>query len=806
MSNHTHRVWTRPVAAVAVLSMALLPSAAMASGDYPLEPRESENSVAQSVQIRVNADGTPNGDAVDFRWSVTQITAQGEPDTEVTVEVPEDGALLHSLNNFGTIPQEDGNGIYTIDLNDSGFGTARSVSLFPQDGAMPVELKAEFTLDGEPINPQDLVGKDGLVTATYTVTNMTSQQMTVPITSVTGDETEKTVTADVPFVVQAETFLPQTFAGLNTGAGLAGADGRGNWQVVWIGLPFSPLSADGTATFGWSANVTDAVIPSMVIQALPVYIPEGAAEEEAEEEADEDGRDAIVNAVPPPDVSGDVASIKAGVTDVIGGLEKLTEGGGEDPLKKLEGSVNDFFTEFGTNLQTTAALVDPNNPEGATAQVKELQEVVTGSLAKVTEIEDSGVLDDIDRAATLLTPANAQKLVDLNEPVNNLLANAELIGDLADSAEDIQFIADNAAALVTAVRLGCRGNNPSLPAEVCDNQDAIIAALESEELQDIATILNDPRFQEAARLINSPEFAQAAAALDKAAPILVPLADALKILSTQLPGIVTTLKPVLRGLDGVLASLDASLVDLSTELTIIGQGLAEKSVDLPSLDAVLEEITNQILASEGGQQVTAGLDQVGGGIEGVKTDLGAYAAELTVALQAAKIEVDAAVADGKEAVGVVIDKADTLKAEVAGLVTAAHTSPLPYGGDPADAPEGTKLAGAYEFRVDPANTEAPATLPRILISILLLVVAGVVGNRVIGSRKVAAGAAGAAGTAGAAGAESAAADAQETAVIPEAGAAGAGAAGAAAGGAAAGGTADAGGDAVEDTAGGDQPG
>ncbi len=710
MSNHTRRGWKLPVAAVAVLSMALLPTTAMASGDYPLEPRESENSVAQSVQIRVNADGTPNGDAVDFRWSVTQITAQGEPDTEVTVAVPENGALLHSLQNFGTIPQEDGDGIFTIDLNSSGFGTARSVSLFPQDDGLPVDPPPPPPLNGEPINPQDLVGKDGLVTATYTVTNLTRQEMAVPITSVTGDETEKTVTADVPFVVQAETFLPQTFAGLNTGSGLAGADGRGNWQVVWIGLPFAPLSDDGTAQFGWSANVTDAVIPSMVIQALPVYIPEGAADEEKEAAA-EGGKDAIVNAVPPPDVSGDVASIKAGVADVIGGLEKLTEGGGEDPLKKLEGSVNDFFTEFGTNLQTTAALVDPNNPEGATAQVKELQGVVDEALVKVTEVDESGVIDDIAKAAGILTPENAQLLTDLNEPINNLADNAELIADLADAATDIQFIADNAAAIATAVKLGCAGNNPSLPAEVCNNKDAIIAALESQELQDIAKILNDPRFQEAARIINTPEFAAAAEALDKAAPILIPLADALKVLNTQLPGIITTLKPVLNGVANVLGSLETSLVQLSGELTIIGRGLAEKNVDLPSLDAVLEEITNQILASEGGQQVTAGLDQVGGGIEGVKTELGAYGAELAVALQAAKIEVDAAVANGTEAVGAVIDKADTLKAEVAGLVTAAHTSPLPYGGDPGDAPEGTKLAGAYEFRVDPANTEAPATNP-----------------------------------------------------------------------------------------------
>ena len=71
-------------------------------------------------------------------------------------------------------------------------------------------------------------------------------------------------------------------------------------------------------------------------------------------------------------------------------------------------------------------------------------------------------------------------------------------------------------------------------------------------------------------------------------------------------------------------------------------------------------------ASEGGQQVTGGLDQISGGIAGVKTEIGSYVAELAVALQAAKAEVGAAVESGKETAGAVIDKADTLKAEVGG--------------------------------------------------------------------------------------------------------------------------------------------
>jgi hypothetical protein len=819
MSAATRRSLTRGIAGAGALALAMLPSAAAAS-DFPLEPRDSENSVAQSVQIRVNADGTPNSNVTNFRWSVTQLTAAGEPNTELTVRIPEQGKLLHSLQEFGTIPQEDGQGVFTIDLNDTGFGTARSVSLYPPSmDELPVELRAEFTLDGEPILAEDLVGKDGLVTATYTVTNTTRQALTVPITSVTGDEVEKEVEADVPLVVEAATLLPQTYGGLNVGTGLGGADGRGNWQVKWIALPFSPLSKDGSASFGWAANVTDAVIPAMLIQVLPIFIPEGG-EDDGGASAEDVAAAGERLGVAPPDVSGEVAGIKSGVEDVISGIETLTaDDGGEDPLTVVEGKVNEFFTEFGANIETISTLLDPNNPEGAAALVNELQGQVVQAQETIDQVEQSGVIDRIDSATNILTPQTAQQLADLAGPLNDLadssdqikqladnadriqaladnadnlllLAdNADRIKYLADNAETIKAIADNAALIANGINLGCINppgpTEPALPPEVCDNKAAIIAILESDELQQISQILNSSTFQQAADILASDQFARAAsiiasdefqtaadvlssdefqkaadvvatdqfataaAALAKAAPVLVPVAEALQLLDTQLPGIITTLKPVLAAIDTVLADLEAALSGLSEQLRIIGQGLAEKNVNLPTLDSVLAEVTAQILASPGGQQVTGGLDQIGGGIAGVKAEIGAYVAELAVALQAAKAQVDEAVAEGKQAAGAVIEKADTLKAEVAGLVTAAHQSPLPYGGDPADAPEGTKLAGAYEFRLDPADHEAPSTLPRLLISIVLLVGAGLLGNWAA-RRKLAGATAGAGGAGGAA--------------------------------------------------------
>ena len=881
MSTSTKRAWQRPVAAAVVLSMALAPSAAMAS-DYPLEPRESENSIAQSVQIRVNADGTPNGDAVDFRWSVTQITAQGDPNSTLTVKVPEDGALLHSLQNFGTIPQEDGQGVFDIDLNDSGFGTARSVSLFPQDMVPPVELKAEFTLDGEPITAQDLVGKDGLVTATYTVTNTTKQELTVPITSVTGDEIEKTVEADVPFVVQAETFLPQTFAGLNTGSGLAGADGRGNWQVVWIGLPFAPLSKDGTATFGWAANVTDAVIPSMVIQALPVYIPEGGEEEE-QDAANEEARQAALGSVPPPDVSGDVAAIQGGVADVISGLEELTKGGGEDPLQKVQDNLNEFFQTFGANIQNVATLLDPENADGVTAQLIALQltlEEANAKLAALGEQLTPENLDNLDKLARNWTDL-ADLIAALSEELPQLIAvlesgdlgalvdcsvpnpandepgppvavgtlNQELVGGnyrgfkntYKDLPTDNNNVDDSwtsgggtptpAAYWGAAMGKETDGvgawETPGLPSNqsFCDGALSIAPGL--------------PQYEDALKQLKAAnEEVQKLAAIPALTPENAEQVQAsLQFLSTNLAGIVTTLTPLTEALSKTIESLVGSITELQVQVQIIADGLSSTEVDLPSLDAVLASVVESVIASPGGQQLTGGLDQVSTGISGVKTELGAYVANLLVVLQAAKVEVDAAIESGTEAVGGVIDTADNLKAEVAGLVTAAHTSPLPYGGDPADAPEGTKLAGAYEFRVDPADTETSATLPRILVSILLLVVAGLVGNWALKRRTVAvAGAAAPAGDMATAPADAyvpapvpEVPDAHETAVIPDAGeavdeaagsvedvagdatdaaeAAAEGAAeGAPAAGDAAGDTTDAVADAVEDASGTDQPG
>jgi hypothetical protein len=140
-----------------------------------------------------------------------------------------------------------------------------------------------------------------------------------------------------------------------------------------------------------------------------------------------------------------------------------------------------------------------------------------------------------------------------------------------------------------------------------------------------------------------------------------------------------------------------------------------------------------------------------GGSGRFKKEMATWLGQLVVQLQAATAKAKSAAASGKAAAQAAIDKVDTLKAEVAGMLAAAHTSPLPYGGDPTTAPEGATLAGAFEWRLDPANTEKPSTLPRSVLALVLLVGGGLLGGSLISRRLATSGTAGGAGTPAAAG-------------------------------------------------------
>ncbi len=608
-----NRRLTTALAATASVALVLGPTAAWAD-DEPLTPLESTNSIGQSLQVRVNADGTQNAQALNYRWAATQITVSGEPGTTVTVKSPENGKALHNLEKFGFIHQENGMGVYNIPIADNGVGVGRSVSLFPQDQALPMELKVEFTLDGQPITAEDLRGKSGQVTAKYSLINKSTQEMDVTIDSISGEEVTKKVQADVPWVAEASTLLPFRFAGLNAGHGaMLGADGRGNWLVKWIKLPFRPIAEDGIASFGWSANVENVQIPKMLIQASPVYIAP-----EDEQTAEEAAAEASAKAgVPPPNTSADKALVQDGLAQVIKGLDQLTADDGEDD--------------------------GPTFVEKLPGWIEELNGVIE-------DLEDVD-MEKLQQWSDAMTPGDAEALEELSKEVANL----------ADWAMTIDDIPAYCAA----------------PPTIDDDEGRPKAC------------------EEALTKLKSKDFQTAAAVFEKVGPAL--------------PGV-----------DALLETLSSRLPLLEKRLISLRDTLVELQDGLPTVD----EIVDGIISSPGGQDVQQGMAKINEGMGGIKSELSVWAGAMAVAIQSAAAEAKTAIESGKDAAAAAIEHLDTLSAEVHGLKLAAATSPLPFGGFPETAPAGTKLAGAYEFRIDAADAEHPSTLPRLLIALVLFIGGG----------------------------------------------------------------------------------
>jgi hypothetical protein len=714
-------------------------------------PKTNTFAFGQSMQIRVNADAEPNSSLANFRWSVGQLTVQAPPDTNetVTVPVPEQGIATRYLNSLGRPTVTDGVAQLEVPVSD-GFGLSRTVSLAPGDFQPPVSLTAEFTLDGEPITAKDLVGKSGVVTAKYTLRNLTATPTEVTVKDLAGNDVVKTVNAETPFIGIAQTLLPQRYTGLNTGSGQFGADGRANNQVQWIALPFAPLSRNSSASFGWAANVTDAVIPSMLIQLAPVYIPPDADPATAEEAAAQ-----AIGSLP-VDLSPAAAQISGGVASLLAGLNGLSEqaAASGDPLETVQDALNSFFQQFGTNIQNIANLLDPANTEGVTALVTNLSGVlaqVNAALATLqTELspERLGQLQSIaDNWGTvvdairvlqqalpyLITTVDSGLPIDCSVPdpaqaaaqgkigvgqLNRLIIGGSYQGHVGRQSQLPQTANLNdsftfgagvsaGAAIWREDETGVvRWQTGGLPSQSTACQVAVAAANLA-----ISTQVPEGLADQLRRLQPILDQAVQSPALDPANVDQVQ--SALQFLATNLSGIVTTLIPLTNLLATQLASLGNSLALLNQQVSVVAQGLQATNVDLPALDAVVAQLVGQVLASPNGQQITGGLGQI-------QTGLNSAVQELTTFIGAAIVQARGLAGSADEAVV-------NVRASIAGLLQAASASPLVYGEPDPNAPPDTVLAGAYEFRIDAADSNIPNTLPRILLGLVALIAAGLLG-------------------------------------------------------------------------------
>lgn len=715
-------------------------------------------SVGQSVQIRLDANGEANSQAGMLRWAVTQVTASGEGDGEVVV--PMQGSMFRSLEGFSK-PEFDGTQA-TFKFEDvQGVAEGRTLDLYPMDATTPISLTVKYFLDGQEVRAEDVVGKDGALGVEYTITNNTTKLTPVTFTNVQGQPETREVEVDQPFVVQASATIPQQYTGLSTGTGQIGADGMGGNQIAWVALPFRPLSKDGTAKFGWSANVTDAQIPPVLIQAAPVYIPAEGSPTQAGTGDPSGGRGGGLSLGGGGGFGGggggggggagaggaNVATAASGVATMVSGLKASMDVVGQ--------AVN--YT--GAGIQAAGADISAS-----------LQQICAPALLDCANISGGG---DIAGTLGLAAIAVNNEANNLQTPINNL--NAQIAELQTTGATNYQQLVDTLNLAATG--LGAAGGVANTAAGALNSSNPYlqdfsdICRTKPEEDQPGA---DRPLGYCTALSAQLPINSAAAAANQGLGGELQGIAEQIRGVAAQLPTVEAVTQreiATLQNVVGVLSNVQGGLYNTSANLISTRDLINGLKPPLAELQAGIGEITTAIAGGvdqlaelrntvpsivSGGGELKAGIGGIG---DSAKAYLG-EAVSLALTAKGALVTTAAVVSGAVDAAGQAVvqveekvtelgARANTMKSEVAGLVQAAGESPLPYAflaGQQAAAGVGpavtqaavsapaqdgeqpvvpiTQVFGAYEFRLDPANNVTESATGRTVFGVGLLGLTG----------------------------------------------------------------------------------
>lgn len=242
----------------------------------------------------------------------------------VAIADPTSSKGLRNLNGFGNPSIRDGKALYTIHVDGS--TSRRTVSDYTK--ALPVTVKAAYTLGGKGVRAKDIVGKSGDVTATYTVANVSG--VATPVSWKDGKGATHTEDVDLvtPLVGQISTTLPGSFTDLATPAADVAADGRGGTILTYSMVLFGPIGQE-TQTFTWSGHVRNGEVPAVTVQVLPAS-PTQKPELNTGVVGYRDGAaQASELTVGAGQIDANLLKLQNGAGDLLAGLTKLAAGAAE---------------------------------------------------------------------------------------------------------------------------------------------------------------------------------------------------------------------------------------------------------------------------------------------------------------------------------------------------------------------------------------------------------------------------------------------------------------------------------------------
>jgi putative membrane protein len=296
-------------ALAALSALAIAPGAVAQSGSVStLSQRQS-----------VNAQLTPTGEVQQARI-YTQLLAEGEG--VVDLSVPTSTRGLRNLEGFGK-PAISGSGAeWTLALREGRPVTRRTVADFEQD--LPIALDVRYDLDGQPVEPGDLVGRSGRLTVTTKIRNVSGAATEIVFKDGRGNRRTETAQVTIPLAGTYTTTLDERFSALDAPTAIQAGDGRGNTVLSWSLLLFEPVGSNELELV-WSARVDDAEIPPATAQVVPV-VAEGSPVDNGAASFADAGRSTTQLTTGALKIDQGVVRLANGAQQLLDGMTRLADG------------------------------------------------------------------------------------------------------------------------------------------------------------------------------------------------------------------------------------------------------------------------------------------------------------------------------------------------------------------------------------------------------------------------------------------------------------------------------------------------
>lgn len=212
----------------------------------------------ETVQVYLDSQGD-----VQSKRVYEQLELTGHGSVDVSNPVSTDG--LRNLDGFSGFDVRGHDQVIRTSVDGSKH--YRSVSNF--DGRLPVSIKPAYFLDGRRVTPGTVVGGSGHLRVSFTVQNLTAHTQQVSYPDGHGRTTTTTAVVPLPLVGSLSTDLPSTFTNVVPGGANTAGDGSGGTTMTWTMTLFPPIGGT-TAHLGYSADITDGVVPDVSVNLLPV--------------------------------------------------------------------------------------------------------------------------------------------------------------------------------------------------------------------------------------------------------------------------------------------------------------------------------------------------------------------------------------------------------------------------------------------------------------------------------------------------------------------------------------------------------